>query len=491
MRSIPVAIRLTAVIFFVVTASVAIAEIRTITATGEYRMGDNDTRTLAKQQALQDAKRLALERAGTYLESVTEVKQFQLSRDEVRLFTAGIVEVTEQITRSEMEGETTIVRVEVTCQIDTAVMARQIDSLRGNERVTGELRRAHDEATRLQQENGTLRQQLASAKSKPEIEALQQKRQEVLTDLDVNNLLAQAWVALNGAKKGSLVRGSSSAAGRTRARGLLEQALMLAPSDARVHSHMGSLLAEEGDLAGAVAAYQKALRLSPDNVIDRVVDHTNLGAVLADQGDLEGAIAEYRRALRLKADDPITHYNFGKALGAKGDFDGAIAEFRTALRLSPNESDFHTDLATALSRKGDLSGAIAQYRKALRLNPDNAAAHTNFATTLYQKGDLSGAIGEYRAALRLNPDDADAHHNLGAVLSDKWDFSGAIVEFRAALRLNPNYAGTYFNLGKALLAKGQRAKAAREFREYLRLAPQTPAEQEYIQEARATLRKLE
>ncbi|MBM4134125.1 MAG: hypothetical protein FJ245_10185 [Nitrospira sp.] len=41
-------------------ASPANAELRTITATGEYRMGDNDTRT--------DGKRLALEQAGIYLE---------------------------------------------------------------------------------------------------------------------------------------------------------------------------------------------------------------------------------------------------------------------------------------------------------------------------------------------------------------------------------------------------------------------------------------
>src|SRR5437867_334893 len=98
------------------------AEIRTIAATGEYRMGDTDTRTDAKRLALQDAKRLALEKAGTYLESITEVKNFDLVRDELRAYTAGIVEVTEQQTRSTMEGETTVVRVDVTCRIDSDVV---------------------------------------------------------------------------------------------------------------------------------------------------------------------------------------------------------------------------------------------------------------------------------------------------------------------------------------------------------------------------------
>jgi hypothetical protein len=40
------------------------AEVRTITATGEYRMGDNDTRTDAKRLALLDAKRPPLNKRG-------------------------------------------------------------------------------------------------------------------------------------------------------------------------------------------------------------------------------------------------------------------------------------------------------------------------------------------------------------------------------------------------------------------------------------------
>ena len=113
-------------------ASPSRAEISTITATGEYRMGDHDTRADAKRIALQDAKRLALEKAGTYLESITEVKNFQLDREEIRAYTAGIVEVTEQQTRSTMEGETTVVRVDVTGKINTSVVARQTDALRKN-----------------------------------------------------------------------------------------------------------------------------------------------------------------------------------------------------------------------------------------------------------------------------------------------------------------------------------------------------------------------
>ena len=48
-------------------------------------------------------------------------------------------------------------------------------------------------------------------------------------------------------------------------------------------------------------------------------DHLDRGSVLADKGDLDGAIAEFRQALQLKPDDVDAHYNLGIALHSKGD----------------------------------------------------------------------------------------------------------------------------------------------------------------------------
>ena len=46
-------------------------------------MGDNDTRADAKRLALLDAKRLALEQAGTYIEGISEVKNLDLAKEEI------------------------------------------------------------------------------------------------------------------------------------------------------------------------------------------------------------------------------------------------------------------------------------------------------------------------------------------------------------------------------------------------------------------------
>ena len=337
------------VLLLLLSVSIAAAELRTITATGEYRMGDNDTRADAKRLALLDAKRLALEEAGTYIESITQVKNFDLTKEEIRAYTAGIVEVTEQATRDVVDGITHIVRVEVTVKIDTDVVARQIDALRKNETVKAELLRARDEADRLRQERDALRQELAAAKSKPAVEALARKRREALTSADVNSLLTQAWVALGGSSEG-FIKGTSSAAGRARARNLLEQALALDPSKPRAHLSMGVLLSEEGDLEGAIAEFRTALRLKPDDA----VAHTSLGNAFAAKCDLDGAIAAYRTALRLKPDYASAHYNLGRALQRMGRSAAAAKEFREYLRLVPDTPENREDIKKVQSSLHEL-----------------------------------------------------------------------------------------------------------------------------------------
>ena len=61
----------------------AIAGPSVVVSEGKYVMGDLDSKKDAKALALIEAKRLALEQAGTYIASSTEVKNFQLSKDQI------------------------------------------------------------------------------------------------------------------------------------------------------------------------------------------------------------------------------------------------------------------------------------------------------------------------------------------------------------------------------------------------------------------------
>lgn len=65
---------------------------RIFTVTAKVFIGDNQTKIDARQLAVLEAKRQALEQAGTYVESLTIVQQGVVSHDEILLFTSGVTE---------------------------------------------------------------------------------------------------------------------------------------------------------------------------------------------------------------------------------------------------------------------------------------------------------------------------------------------------------------------------------------------------------------
>src|SRR5262249_39405272 len=61
--------------------------------------------------------------------------------------------------------------------------------------------------------------------------------------------------------------------------------------------------------------------------------HCGLGSVLAQQGKLDEAVAAYRKALALKPDYADAHCNLGHALQQQGEFRQALEELRRGHEL--------------------------------------------------------------------------------------------------------------------------------------------------------------
>jgi uncharacterized protein YaaR (DUF327 family) len=73
--------------------TVAFATTQTITATHTYVMGDNDSRNDARHLCFLEAKRKVLEQVGTFIQSSSEVRNFQLTKDQMTSYSAAIVSV--------------------------------------------------------------------------------------------------------------------------------------------------------------------------------------------------------------------------------------------------------------------------------------------------------------------------------------------------------------------------------------------------------------
>ena len=237
-RTSPASFTQAALVFFALLLSFAVgglpahAELRTVTADGEYRMGDRDTKEDAVRLATERAKRNALEQVAVYLESVTVVNDFKLTSDEVRTYTAGLVLVLDQRVETRLEGETVVIHVDLTAQVDSDEVTQAIASLRQNEDARRELTALRGEIDELHHQLDQANQALAAASSPEQVRAASELRQQILNQVQSNGLVSQAWTDW-------VIMGSAAypaaAVPRAQLEALVAQARALTPASPRVY----------------------------------------------------------------------------------------------------------------------------------------------------------------------------------------------------------------------------------------------------------------
>ena len=87
-------------------------------AKGEYRLGDRDNRETAKMAALAEAKRKIIEQAGVYIETYSELNDFELTKEQIKSAANAMIKIkSEDISFSE---NGTLCTAFVTALVDTA-----------------------------------------------------------------------------------------------------------------------------------------------------------------------------------------------------------------------------------------------------------------------------------------------------------------------------------------------------------------------------------
>lgn len=115
-------------------ASMGLAETKTIVSEADYLMGDGETPAAAEAMVLQKAKQRALEEAGTYVRSYTEVRNLDLTVDEIKTIAAGIMQTEVLDQKRVMDGSglrffIKIKSVVTTDNVDALAKQKQLSAL--------------------------------------------------------------------------------------------------------------------------------------------------------------------------------------------------------------------------------------------------------------------------------------------------------------------------------------------------------------------------
>ena len=175
--------------------------------------------------------------------------------------------------------------------------------------------------------------------------------------------------------------------------------------------------------------------------------HAQRGLIKDELGDYTAAIADYDEAIRLKPDNTFYFAYRGNSKAKLGDYAAAIADYDEAIRLKPDKAAYFDNRANSKAKLGDYATAIADYDEAIRLKPDGAACFNNRGNSRYNLGDYVAAIADYDEAIRLKPDNAVYFYNRGDSRNHLGDYVAAIADYDEAIRLKPDNANYFHNRG--------------------------------------------
>ncbi len=276
----------------------------------------------------------------------------------------------------------------------------------------------------------------------------------------------------------------------------------------------GTAFYNKGDYDRAIADYDEALRLAPN---DKAVESWRVKAAerkvwLAEGhhteetdcnwvgGNADAGIAGCTKIIEgqhTKFDVAVAYKSRSLAYMKKGDLDHAIADLNEVIRLAPNDSSGYRSRGQIYDMKGGDDRAIADYDQAIQLNADydqatqlnkgSAGTYYNRAKLFARKGFYDRAIADLDHAISLDLNYADARSERAEVLLASGNAEAALNDLNEVLRLKPDVITSLWGRGQVYEQLGLRSLAKADYRKAIDLRATATDQTETQNKARARL----
>lgn len=230
----------------------------------------------------------------------------------------------------------------------------------------------------------------------------------------------------------------------------LERSLALQPQFAEAWNNLGLARKQQGDRAGAKAAFEAALEQAPPsdpaNASLAAETCSNLAQLELDDHQLQGAQQWSGRALALDPQNAQVQFTKGNVLNALGEYELAASALRLALELQSDFPEALNNLGNILLNLRRHSESIATFERAISQRTDYAEALANLANAQREASFPDLAEQALLEAIRINPEFAAAHSNLGNAYFDQGKVDLALESYHRGIDLGqddrdfvPNY----------------------------------------------------
>jgi hypothetical protein len=166
-----------------------------------------------------------------------------------------------------------------------------------------------------------------------------------------------------------------------------EKAIRLSPNDAGAHFSAAAVFGLSGAPDQAIPEFENAVALRP-------ADYrlwAELGLLRDQTGDVEGALAAFDEAVRRAPFYSLPRWNRGNVLLRKGEYEAAFNDLNQAAQSNPELKPSLIDLAWGVSR-----GDVKLTEQLAQINGDQM--RIVFARLLARQGKVKDAVAQYASA---------------------------------------------------------------------------------------------
>lgn len=203
--------------------------------------------------------------------------------------------------------------------------------------------------------------------------------------------------------------------------------------------------------------------------------YLGLGNYYRKEKKLDKALANYDKAIELNPDDYKPYNDRGNTYFDLRKDKEAIQDFEKALSLKPTIHQTFNNLGSVYARSGNYAKGLENFNKAIEINTTFVDAYLNRAIlyTLTQKYDL--AKKDYDFYISYKPNFPKTYYWRARNAFAQKNYSVAIQDFTKAIQLQPNSKDYYYNRSKTYFAMGNKSQALADAKKAQQLGMQIEA----------------
>lgn len=160
------------------------------------------------------------------------------------------------------------------------------------------------------------------------------------------------------------------------------------------------------------------------------------GQAALDAHDLAGAEAAFRRALSHAPDDPRALAGLGWTYLLANQMAASATTFSRCTLVAPRDAECFRGLASVSLAEGNLPKARTLIHQAQQLSPEDPQVLSSVALLELYSGELTSAEGRYRQLVRRHPEEAEYHLSLARLLLRTGGYEEVLSLTESALALS-------------------------------------------------------